>query len=123
MAPDSGITESGIAILPDEAWEHARHRAEIIGPMAELAEVGHQAADAATQTLGLSQRVELPRRCIRAGLWFRLLRTLLGELNNSTGLPANEGEIKPTNRWGEVTKTLDEAMAEAWYKPETARSL
>lgn len=56
MPSDAHITESGVATLSDEAWEHARHRAEIIGPLAELAVVGHQAADAAARALGLSRR-------------------------------------------------------------------
>jgi len=42
--------------LPGEVWEHARRRAEIIGPLAELEVVGHQAADTAAQALGLSRR-------------------------------------------------------------------
>ncbi len=50
------IAERGVAILPAEAWEHARRRTEIIGPLAALEVVGHQAADAAAQALGLSRR-------------------------------------------------------------------
>ncbi|TVT57867.1 MAG: DDE-type integrase/transposase/recombinase [Azoarcus sp. PHD] len=50
------ITEQGVATLPDKAWELARLRSEIIGPLAALEVVGHQAADAAAQALGLSQR-------------------------------------------------------------------
>ncbi|MGR3931005.1 transposase, partial [Pseudocitrobacter faecalis] len=42
--------------LPDEAWAQARHRTEIIGPLAALEVVGHEAADEAAQALGLSRR-------------------------------------------------------------------
>ncbi|HCL3525626.1 TPA: transposase, partial [Pseudomonas aeruginosa] len=41
---------------PDEAWAQARHRTEIIGPLAALEVVGHEAADEAAQALGLSRR-------------------------------------------------------------------
>lgn len=50
------IAERGVATLPAEAWEHARRRTEIIGPLAVLEVVGHHAADAAAQALGLSRR-------------------------------------------------------------------
>ncbi len=50
------IAERGIATLPDEAWQQARRRTEIIGPLAVLDAVGHQAADAAAQALDLSRR-------------------------------------------------------------------
>ena len=57
MASDThGITEQGVATLPDKAWELARLRTEIIGPLAALEVVGHQAADAAAHALGLSRR-------------------------------------------------------------------
>ena len=57
MASDtSPIAEQGVATLPDEAWAQARHRTEIIGPLAALEVVGHDAADAAAQALGLSRR-------------------------------------------------------------------
>jgi putative transposase len=57
MASDTPrITERGVATLPSEAWEQARRRTEIIGPLAALEVVGHQAADAAAQALGLSRR-------------------------------------------------------------------
>jgi len=45
-----------VATLPDEAWAQARHRTEIIGPLAALEVVGHEAADEAAQALGLSRR-------------------------------------------------------------------
>ena len=57
MASDtSPITEQGVATLPEAAWAQARHRAEIIGPLAALEVVGHDAADTAAQALGLSRR-------------------------------------------------------------------
>ena len=57
MASDTlGITERGVATLPSEAWEMAKLRTDIIGPLAALEIVGHQAADAAAHSLGLSRR-------------------------------------------------------------------
>ena len=57
MATDTPrIPEQGVATLPDEAWERARRRAEIIGPLAQSETVGHEAADMAAQALGLSRR-------------------------------------------------------------------
>ena len=57
MASDTlPIAEQGVATLPDAAWAQARHRTEIIGPLAALEVVGHEAADAAAQALGLSRR-------------------------------------------------------------------
>jgi putative transposase len=50
------IPERGVATLSEEIWEQARRRTEIIGPLAALDVVGHQAADTAAQQLGLSQR-------------------------------------------------------------------
>jgi len=50
------IAAQGVATLPDEAWAQARHRMEIIGPLAALEVVGHEAADEAAQALGLSRR-------------------------------------------------------------------
>ena len=36
MATDTPrIPEQGVATLPDKAWERARRRAEIIGPLAQ----------------------------------------------------------------------------------------
>ncbi len=46
MATDTPrITEHGVATLPDQAWERARRRTEIIGPLAQSETVGHEAAD------------------------------------------------------------------------------
>lgn len=57
MASDTPrITEQGVATLSEQAWERARRRAEIIGPLAQSETVGHEAADAAAQALGLSRR-------------------------------------------------------------------
>jgi putative transposase len=57
MATDTApIAEHGVATLPEQAWERARCRAEIIGPLAQSETVGHEAADAAAQALGLSRR-------------------------------------------------------------------
>ncbi len=57
MAADTPrIPEQGVATLPDEAWERARRRAEIISPLAQSETVGHEAADMAAQALGLSRR-------------------------------------------------------------------
>lgn len=50
------IAAQGVATLPDEAWAQARHRTEIIGPLAALEVIGHEAADEAAQALGLSRR-------------------------------------------------------------------
>jgi putative transposase len=52
----SPIAEQGVATLTDAAWAQARHRTEIIGPLAALEIVGHETADAAAQALGLSRR-------------------------------------------------------------------
>ncbi|WP_247754020.1 helix-turn-helix domain-containing protein [Citrobacter freundii] len=75
MATDTvPIAEHGVATLPDQAWERARRRAEIIGPLAQSETVGHEAADAAAQALGLSQRqVYILIRRARQGLrrWSR----------------------------------------------------
>jgi len=57
MATDTvPIAERGVATLSEQAWERARCRAEIIGPLAQSETVGHEAADAAAQALGLSRR-------------------------------------------------------------------
>ena len=50
------VAEQGILTLPDAAWERARQRMEVIGRLAVLEIVGHQAADAAAHTLSLSRR-------------------------------------------------------------------
>ena len=50
------IAEQGVATLPEAVWAQARRRTEIIGPLAALEVVGHEAADEAAQALGLSRR-------------------------------------------------------------------
>lgn len=52
----SQIIARGVATLPDETWEQARRRTEVISPLAALDVVGHRAADAAALALGLSRR-------------------------------------------------------------------
>jgi len=42
--------------MPEHAWQRACRRAEIIGPLEQSETVGHEAADAAAQALGLSRR-------------------------------------------------------------------
>lgn len=43
----------------------------------------------------MTGQVELPRRCVHAGLWFRLLRTLLDELNSPIShYPAQAQDIR-----------------------------
>lgn len=57
MASDTPpIAERGVATLPSEVWEQARFRTEIIRPLAALEVVGHDVADTAARTLGLSRR-------------------------------------------------------------------
>ena len=71
MATDTPrIPEQGVATLPDEAWERARRRAEIISPLAQSETVGHEAADMAAQALGLSRRqvYVLIRRARQGGI-------------------------------------------------------
>lgn len=50
------IPEHGLLTLSDEVWEQARLRAQVIAPLAASSTVGHQAADAASEQLGLSRR-------------------------------------------------------------------
>ena len=50
------IAEQGVLTLPDAAWEQARQRMDVVGPLATLDFVGHQAADDAAHSLGLSRR-------------------------------------------------------------------
>lgn len=50
------IAEQGVLTLPDAAWERARQRMDVVGPLAALDLVGHQAADDAAHSLGLSRR-------------------------------------------------------------------
>jgi putative transposase len=59
------LAESGLLTMSNEVWEQARKRVQVIGPLAALGTVGHQAADDAAQQLGLSRRqvYVLVRRC------------------------------------------------------------
>ena len=50
------IAEQGVLTLPDAAWEQARQRMDVVGPLAALDFVGHHAADDAAHSLGLSRR-------------------------------------------------------------------
>ena len=50
------IAEQGVLTLPDADWEQARQRMEVVRPLAALDFVGHQAADDAAHSLGLSRR-------------------------------------------------------------------
>lgn len=50
------MAERGLLTLPDDAWEDARQRTEVIAPLAALSVVGHEAADAAAEQLGISRR-------------------------------------------------------------------
>ena len=66
MEPETlPVGEHGLLALSDKAWELARERARVIAPLAASETVGHQAADAAAQQLGLSRRqvYSLVRRC------------------------------------------------------------
>lgn len=50
------FAERGLLTLPDKAWERARLLVQVIGPLARLHSVGHQASDDAARQLGLSRR-------------------------------------------------------------------
>jgi len=51
-----GIVERGLLSTSDQEWAEARRRSAVIGPLAAMGGVGHQAADAAAEQLGLSRR-------------------------------------------------------------------
>src|SRR3546814_13005307 len=91
MAADTSlIAEQGVATLPDAAWAQARQRAEIIGPLAALDVVGHEAADAAAHALGLSRRqvyVLIRRARQGAGLVTDLARSRSGGGKGKGRLP------------------------------------
>lgn len=55
MSDDVQIVERGVLALSADAWEEARRRAALIGPLA-TGPVSHGAADAAAEQLGLSRR-------------------------------------------------------------------
>jgi len=53
---ESAISERGLVTLSDEAWEKAKRRVDVIGPLAALDEVSAGDADKAASQLGISQR-------------------------------------------------------------------
>ncbi|MGX7936805.1 transposase [Klebsiella pneumoniae] len=97
MASDTSlIAEQGVATLPDAAWAQARQRAEIIGPLAALDVVGHEAADAAAHALGLSRRqvyVLIRRARQGAGLVTDLARSRSGGGKGKGRLPESVERI------------------------------
>ncbi|HAH6280263.1 TPA: DDE-type integrase/transposase/recombinase [Escherichia coli] len=97
MASDTSlIAEQGVATLPDAAWAQARQRAEIIGPLAALDVVGHEAADAAAHALGLSRRqvyVLIRRARQGAGLVTDLARSRSGGGKGKGRLPESAERI------------------------------
>jgi putative transposase len=56
MADETVAAERGLLTAPDEAWDVAVRRAEVIGPLARLDVVGRGAVDAASAQLGISRR-------------------------------------------------------------------
>lgn len=50
------MQEHGLLTLPDSVWAEAKHRTDVIGPLAGQAVVGRAAADVAAAELGLSRR-------------------------------------------------------------------
>lgn len=97
MASDTSlIAEQGVATLPDAAWAQARQRAEIIGPLAALDVVGHEAADAPAHALGLSRRqvyVLIRRARQGAGLVTDLARSRSGGGKGKGRLPESVERI------------------------------
>lgn len=59
------MQERGLLTLSDRDWEKAKHRAEVIKPLAAMSPVGRSEADEAAAKLGISRRTvyELIRRC------------------------------------------------------------
>ncbi len=53
IAPIKG---RGLLSLPDDVWDVARRRTEVIAPLAGLETIGHLAADEAARRLGISRR-------------------------------------------------------------------
>lgn len=56
MDSDGAISERGLLSLSERAWAKAKHRADVIGPLAEQEEVSLGEADKAAVELGLTQR-------------------------------------------------------------------
>lgn len=62
------IPARGLLTVPDEVWQLAVQRAEVIAPLADASSVGAGAVNAAAAQLGVSRRqVYLLLRCWRAG--------------------------------------------------------
>lgn len=107
------ITERGVATLPDEIWEQARRRTEIIGPLAALDVVGHRAADIAAQKLGLSRRQ---------------VYVLIRQARQGTGLvtdlvPGRSGGGKGKGRLPESIERIIRALLQKRYLTKQKRSL
>ena len=56
MDSDGSISERGLLTLSERAWAKAKHRADVIGPLAAQNEVNQGEADKAAVELGLTQR-------------------------------------------------------------------
>ena len=65
MDSDGVISERGLVTLSKKAWRKAKHRADVIGPLAEQQEVSQVEADQAAEELGLTSRqvYNLIKRC------------------------------------------------------------
>ena len=50
------VLERGLLTVPDEVWQLAVRRAEVIGPLAAAPTVGAGAVEAAAAALGVSRR-------------------------------------------------------------------
>lgn len=59
------MEELGVLTLSESDWAEAKHRASVIGPLAELSTVGRVAAEEAAAKLGISTRMvyALVKRC------------------------------------------------------------
>jgi putative transposase len=64
MVDEPGLPERGLLSVPDEIWDLAVRRAQVIGPLAMTGVVGGSAVEAAAAEVGLSRRqvYELLRR-------------------------------------------------------------
>ncbi|WP_434006210.1 helix-turn-helix domain-containing protein, partial [Escherichia coli] len=95
MATDTPpCPEQGVATLPDEAWERARRRAEIISPLAQSETVGHEAADMAAQALGLSRRQ----------VYVLIRRARQGNGHATDLVPSKSGGGKGKGSWPEPSR-------------------
>jgi putative transposase len=56
MPEEAPVVERGVVSLSDAAWEKARQRAAVIGPLAARRSISHAAADSAGEQLGLARR-------------------------------------------------------------------